>query len=48
MLPFVLGQAVAFGLHKSLNWGLCLWGFAGIFLVLVAVELFNEYFERVL
>jgi 1,4-dihydroxy-2-naphthoate octaprenyltransferase len=45
MLPFVLGQAVAFGLHKSLNWGLCLWGFAGIFLVLVAVELFNEYFD---
>jgi 1,4-dihydroxy-2-naphthoate octaprenyltransferase len=45
MLPYVLGQAVAFGLHKSLNWNYSLWGFAGIFLVLVAVELFNEYFD---
>jgi 1,4-dihydroxy-2-naphthoate octaprenyltransferase len=45
MLPYLLGQAVAFGLHKSLNWNHSLWGFAGIFLVLVAVELFNEYFD---
>ena len=45
MLPYLLGQAVAFGLHKSLRWNLSLWGFAGIFLVLVAVELFNEYFD---
>lgn len=45
MLPYVLGQAVAYGLYGSLNWNLSLWGFAGIFLVLVAVELFNEYFD---
>jgi 1,4-dihydroxy-2-naphthoate octaprenyltransferase len=45
MLPYLLGQAIAFGLHKSLNWSYTLWGFAGIFLVLVAVELFNEYFD---
>jgi 1,4-dihydroxy-2-naphthoate octaprenyltransferase len=45
MLPYLLGQAIAFGLHKSLNWNYALWGFAGIFLVLVAVELFNEYFD---
>ena len=45
MLPYLLGQAVAFGLHKSLNWNYSLWGFVGIFLVLVAVELFNEYFD---
>jgi 1,4-dihydroxy-2-naphthoate octaprenyltransferase len=45
MLPYVLGQAVAFGLHKSLSWSCSLWGFVGIFLVLVAVELFNEYFD---
>lgn len=45
MLPYVLGQAVAFGLQGSLNWNYSLWGFAGIFLVLVAVELFNEYFD---
>ncbi len=45
MLPYILGQAVAFGLYGSLNWNYSLWGFAGIFLVLVAVELFNEYFD---
>ncbi len=45
MLPYILGQAVAFGLHGSLNWNYSLWGFAGIFLVLIAVELFNEYFD---
>ena len=45
MLPYLLGQVIAFGLHKSLNWSYALWGFAGIFLVLVAVELFNEYFD---
>ena len=40
-----MGQAVAFGLNKSLN-KTCFWlGFAGIFLVLVAVEFFNEYFD---
>ncbi|HDZ69127.1 MAG TPA: prenyltransferase [Phycisphaerales bacterium] len=45
ILPYFLGQAVAFGLHKSLNWNCFWWGFAGISLVLVAVELFNEYFD---
>ncbi len=45
ILPYFLGQAIAFGLHKSLNWNYFWWGFAGIFLVLIAVELFNEYFD---
>jgi len=36
---------IAFGLHKSLNWNYFWWGFLGIFLVLAAVELFNEYFD---
>lgn len=45
MLPYLLGQAVAFGLYNSLNWNNFWWGFAGIFIVLVAVELFNEYFD---
>ena len=45
MLPYILGQAVAYGLRGSLNWNYSLWGFVGIFLVLVAVELFNEYFD---
>ncbi|MBU2458612.1 MAG: prenyltransferase [Planctomycetes bacterium] len=45
LLPFLLGQAVAFGARRKLN-QLRFWlGFAGIFLVLVAVELFNEYFD---
>ncbi|MBW8042134.1 MAG: prenyltransferase [Planctomycetes bacterium] len=45
ILPYFLGQAIAFGLNKSLNWNYFWWGFVGIFLVLVAVELFNEYFD---
>ena len=45
LLPFLLGQAVAFNVLGELNW-LRFWlGFAGIFLVLIAVELFNEYFD---
>ena len=44
-LPFLLGQAVAFNVHRALNWPHFWLGFAGIFLVLVAVELFNEYFD---
>jgi len=45
MLPFLLGQAIAYGLNKSIDWGLFWWAFAGIFFVLVAVEFFNEYFD---
>ncbi len=45
VLPYFLGQAVAFGLHKTLNYSFLWWGFVGILLVLVAVELFNEYFD---
>jgi len=45
LLPYFLGQAVAINIQGKLNW-LHFWlGFAGIFLVLVAVELFNEYFD---
>lgn len=45
MLPYFLGQAVAFNVRGVLNWFYFWWGFAGIILVLVAVELFNEYFD---
>ncbi len=45
LLPYFLGQAIAFGLYKSLSWNYFWWGFAGIFFVLIAVELFNEYFD---
>jgi 1,4-dihydroxy-2-naphthoate octaprenyltransferase len=36
---------VAVNVQGKLNWLHFWWGFAGIFLVLVAVELFNEYFD---
>jgi 1,4-dihydroxy-2-naphthoate octaprenyltransferase len=45
MLPYFLGQVVGFNSRGALNWFHFWWGFAGIFLVLVAVELFNEYFD---
>lgn len=45
LVPFLLGQVIAYGLHKSMNWNHFAWGLAGIFLVLTAVELFNEYFD---
>ncbi len=45
LLPYFLGQAVAVNIQDKLNWPHFWWGFAGIFFVLVAVELFNEYFD---
>ncbi len=45
ILPFFLGQAIAFNVQQALNWSRFWWGFMGIFFVLVAVELFNEYFD---
>ncbi len=45
LLPFFLGQAVAINVQGRLNWLHFWWGFTGILLVLVAVELFNEYFD---
>lgn len=45
LLPYFLGQAIAFNVQGALNWSHFWWGFVGIFLVLVAVELLNEYFD---
>lgn len=45
LLPYFLGQAVAFNTRGGLDWGNFWLGFLGIFFVLVAVELFNEYFD---
>jgi 1,4-dihydroxy-2-naphthoate octaprenyltransferase len=45
ILPYFLGQAIAFNIQGVLNWSHFWWGFVGIFLVLAAVELFNEYFD---
>ncbi len=45
ILPYLLGQAVAFNTRGELDWSVFGAGFVGIFFVLVAVELFNEYFD---
>jgi len=45
ILPFFLGQAIAFGTNNFISWTYFWLGFAGIFSVLAAVELFNEYFD---
>lgn len=45
LLPYLLGQTVAFSIDRKINWPYFWWGFIGIFFVLVAVELFNEYFD---
>jgi 1,4-dihydroxy-2-naphthoate octaprenyltransferase len=45
LLPFFLGQAVAYGLNRSIDSSVFWWGLSGIFSVLTAVELFNEYFD---
>lgn len=45
IFPYLLGQAIAFNLKGSIDWRISLWGFCGIFLALIGVELFNEYFD---
>lgn len=45
IFPYLLGQAMAFNKIGILNWPYFFLGFAGIFLVLGGVELFNEYFD---
>src|SRR3972149_4640816 len=45
LIPYFLGQAIAFHVERKISWFYFLWGLAGISLVLVAVELFNEYFD---
>lgn len=45
IFPYLLGQAIAFSFKKSLDWRYFWVGFLGIFLVLIGVELFNEYFD---
>ncbi len=41
----MLGQVIAFNTLGKLHWPHFWWGFVGIFLVLIAVEFFNEYFD---
>ena len=45
LFPYFLGQAIAINVQGGLNWAHFWLGFAGVFLVLAAVELFNEYFD---
>tara|TARA_B100000315_G_C14503485_1_gene553428 strand:- start:306 stop:1175 length:870 start_codon:yes stop_codon:yes gene_type:complete len=45
LFPYLVGQTVAFSIQKLFNWHNFYWGLGGIFLVLVGVELFNEYFD---
>ena len=45
IFPYLLGQTIAFNLKSAFVWRYFWWGFLGIFLVLVGVELFNEYFD---
>jgi 1,4-dihydroxy-2-naphthoate octaprenyltransferase len=45
LLPYLLGQVVAFSERGAFLWVRFWWGLGGIILILVAVELFNEYFD---
>jgi 1,4-dihydroxy-2-naphthoate octaprenyltransferase len=45
LLPYFLGQVIAFNAQRELDWSYFCLGFVGIFLVLAAVELLNEYFD---
>lgn len=45
IFPYLLGQVIAFNANRFLNWHHFWLGFLGIFLVLIGVELFNEYFD---
>lgn len=45
IFPYLLGQVIAFSLKGSLDRYIFFWGFCGIFLALIGVELFNEYFD---
>ncbi|MCM8804302.1 MAG: prenyltransferase [Candidatus Omnitrophica bacterium] len=45
LLPYLLGQAIAFNTNESFSIKNFWLGFLGILLVLIGVELFNEYFD---
>jgi 1,4-dihydroxy-2-naphthoate octaprenyltransferase len=45
LLPYFLGGAWAYGIEKTFNPGVFLLGLLGIFLSVVGVESFNEYFD---
>ncbi|HVA67218.1 MAG TPA: prenyltransferase [Elusimicrobiota bacterium] len=45
LLPYLLGAAWAYGVERQFNAGIFWLGFLGIFLSVVGVESFNEYFD---
>lgn len=45
IIPYVLGQAMAFSAKRLLDWHKFYLGLLGIFFALIGVELFNEYFD---
>lgn len=45
LLPYLLGAAWAYGMEKTFRPGIFWLGFFGIFLSVVGVESFNEYFD---
>lgn len=45
IFPYLLGQIIALSTKRFLNWQNFGLGFLGIILVLIGVELFNEYFD---
>jgi 1,4-dihydroxy-2-naphthoate octaprenyltransferase len=45
LLPYLLGAAWAWGVHSTFRPGIFWTGFFGIFLSVVGVEAFNEYFD---
>jgi len=45
LLPYLLGAAWAYGVEHQFNAGIFWLGFLGIFLSVVGVESFNEYFD---
>ena len=47
VLPFVLGMAVAWRLHRVFRWDVCAWGTLGVVLVMLATYYAGEYWDYV-
>ncbi|HOG47388.1 MAG TPA: prenyltransferase [Anaerolineae bacterium] len=45
VLPFILGNVLAWRLRGAFRWGVCAWGTAGVVLVMLATYLAGEYWD---